>query len=340
LLVIEIRALRVTNVEVSRSGHLMMVPAVEIDGSTIIATGRFVRMAAIKDESFVESGVPRDPVRLVTEVSRSGLGADMLTFPQAIDDRIAHYPYFFEWDNVAAADTTDFNVWWEKLPQSTRKNTRRAARRGVTTSVVTLNEHLALGIKRIYDEAPFRQGRRFWHYGKDAATVLRENSSYLERSEFVATYFDEELIGFMKMVYVGPIARIMQILSCSAHYDKRPMNALLAKGVEICGQRGITHLVYSKFQYGNRSNPQLEEFKTRNGFERLDFPRYYVPLTLRGRAALACRLHRGALEILPSGMISAAVRLRDSINRSRLLKSGHSTAPRQADSTANVAAEQ
>jgi hypothetical protein len=301
------------------------VPAVDIDGSTVIASGRLLRIATIRDESFVESGVPRDPSRLVTEVSRSGLGADLLTFPQGIDDRTPHFPYHFEWDNVAAADTRDFNAWWDRLPQSTRKNSRRAARRGVTTSVVELDERLATGIKQIYDETSVRQGRRFWHYGKDVKTVYRENSSYLDRSDFVATYFDGQLIGFMKMVYVGRTARIMQILSCVAHYDKRPMNALIAKGIEVCSRKGMTHLVYSKFQYGNKANPHLEEFKTRNGFERLDFPRYYVPLTLRGRLALACRLHRGALGILPSGMISVAVRLRNSMNELLLSKPAHSS---------------
>jgi len=277
-------------------------------------------MAMLQDEGFVASGVPRDPGALVADVASSGLGADLLTFSQEIDDRIPHYPYYFEWDNVAAVDATDYDRWWEGLPQSTRKNSRRAARRGVQTSVVELDDCLASGIKAIYDEAPVRQGRRFWHYGKDLETVRRENSSYLDRSEFIGTYCGDELIGFMKMVYVGRIARIMQILSCTAYYDKRPMNALIAKAVEVCARKGMTHLVYSKFQYGNKSNPHLEEFKTRNGFERLDFPRYYVPLTFRGRLALACGAHRGVLGMLPTGAISAMLRLRDATAGLRLAK--------------------
>lgn len=272
-------------------------------------------MATIKDEDFVETGVPRDAEQFIKAVARSGLVADVLAFPQAIDDATPRYPYYFEWDNAAAVDTTNFAAWWNKLPQSTRKNCRRATKRGVTTLVVALDDHLAAAIKRIYDESPLRQGRRFWHYGKDVETVRRENSSYLERSDFLATYFNDELIGFMKIVYVGHVARIMQILSCTAHADKRPINALIAKGVEICSHKGMTHLIYSKFQYGNKSNGQLEEFKTRNGFVRLDFPRYYIPLTLRGRIAVACRLHRGALGLLPRGIISAMLCLRNSVNK-------------------------
>ena len=301
-------------VEVSKSGRLVTVPAVEIDGSTVIASGRFVRIAAIKDESFVESTLPRDPTRLVTEVSRSGLRADLLTFPQEIDDRTPHHKYYFEWDNVAAADTRDFNAWWEKLPQSTRKNSRRAARRGVTTSVVTLDKWLASSIKQIYDETPVRQGRRFWHYGKDIETVWRENSSYLDRSDFIAAYCDEELIGFMKLVYTGRTARIMQILARLSHDDKRPTNVLIARAVELCAQKGMRYLVYSKFQYGNKTNTPLMEFKTRNGFARLDFPRYYVALTLRGKCALAFRLHRGLSEILPARLLGAALQVREVVH--------------------------
>jgi hypothetical protein len=327
------------NVQISRNGRDVTVPSVEIEGTTLVASGRVLRIAAIRDESFVESGVPRDPKRLIAELVASGIGSDLLTFPQAIDDPTPHYPYYFEWDNVAAADTRDFNGWWDRLPQSTRKNSRRAIRRGVTTSTVLLDERLAAGIKQIYDEAPIRQGRRFWHYGKDVETVRRENSSYLDRSEFVGTYFNDELIGFMKMVYVGRIARIMQILSCTAHYDKRPMNLLITKGVEICSRKGITHLVYSKFQYGNKSNPHLEEFKRRNGFERLDFPRYYIPLTVRGRVALGLRLHRGALGILPSGLISVAMHLRNSINRLLLSAPAYSRDSRHANTNVKVAAE-
>jgi hypothetical protein len=304
----------VFRVEVSVNGNPAALPAVEIDDAVVISSGRFPRIAAIKDESFVDAGVPQDPARFVALVSASLLPADIVTFPQQIDDPVPRHPFYYELDNVAAADSSDFARWWEKLPQSTRKNCRRAERRGVVTQVVSLDEQLAQGIKNIYDETPTRQGRRFWHYGKDVQRVLLENSAYLDRSEFVASYSGSELIGFMKIVYVGRVARIMQLLSLVSHYDKRPMNALIAKAVEVCSQRGVSHLVYSKYQYGNKTNTPLMEFKSRNGFDRLNFPRYYVPLTLQGRIAVGCRLHRGALGLLPSGVITNALRMRESLN--------------------------
>ena len=46
--------------------------------------------------------------------------------------------------NSAAIPITNFNDWWEKrLPQETRKNVRRASRRGVTTRVVSMDGVLA-----------------------------------------------------------------------------------------------------------------------------------------------------------------------------------------------------
>jgi hypothetical protein len=106
---------------------------------------------------------------------------------------------------------------------------------------------------------------------------------------------------------------MMQILSKSAHYDKRPMNALLAKAVEVCHQKGVSYLAYSKFTYGNKTNSQIAEFKRRNGFIQMDFPRYYVPLTLRGRIAVGLKLHRGLLGMLPPRLIDLLWRLRSQV---------------------------
>ena len=69
------------------------------------------------------------------------------------------------------------------------------------------------------------------------------------------------------------------------HFDKRPTNALIAKAVEICEQRGFAYLTYCNYVY-NDPDSSLTEFKRRNGFEQVLVPRYYIPLTLQGRIAL------------------------------------------------------
>jgi hypothetical protein len=304
----------VQHLTISIKGASVRVPAITIDGATVIVDGRFPRMASIADEGWVENTVPQDADRFVSAVIDSALPADVLTFTEEIDTSKASHPYYYELDNVAAADTHSFAAWWDKLPQATRKNCRRSKRRGARTEVVRLDDRLAEQIKGIYDESPIRQGRRFWHYGKDVETVKRENSAYLDRSDFIGTYVDDELIAFLKIVYVGRFAKIMQIVAKSSHYDKRPMNALIAKAVEVCSQKGMSHLIYSKFQYGNNASSSMIEFKIRNGFKRLDFPRYYVALTARGRVALACRLHRGLLGMMPAPIIAKLLKMRESVN--------------------------
>jgi hypothetical protein len=209
------------------------------------------------------------------------------------------------------ASTGSYKAWWESLPQPTRKNVRRAAKRGIKVAVVALDEQLVEGIRQIYDETPIRQGRRFWHHGKDLAAIKRENETYPDRSEFLGAYCGDELVGFIKMIYVDQTATIIQILSKNQHQDKRPGNALLAKAVEVCAARGKSFLIYGNYRYeGNEESP-LQEFKRRNGFEEVPFPRYYVPLTIKGRMALQVNVHRGLKNALPAPMIKQIRLLRE-----------------------------
>jgi hypothetical protein len=303
------------NAEIAVRGKTMKVPSVQIDGEMIVVTGRLIKTAAIRDEEFEESGLVQDPRGFVSKVAKSGLRADILTFGQKIYEAAPKHSYPFDWDNAAAACTTSFNSWWENLPQETRKNVRRAAKRGVSVQLATFDENFIRGIKEIYDELPVRQGRRFWHFGKDLETIKRENSTFIDRSEFIGAYYHGELIGFIKFVYVGRVARMMQILSKAAHFDKRPMNALIAKAIEVCQENGVSYLVYSKFTFGNKEKSEFADFKRRNGFVQMNFPRYFIPLTLKGKIALRLNLHRGLLGILPSRLIGWFLQVRSAVLR-------------------------
>jgi hypothetical protein len=89
-----------------------------------------------------------------------------------------------------------------------------------------------------------------------------------------------------------------------------PQNALIAYAVRACASRGIPYLVYSKFDYGHgkKENDGLRDFKERNGFGRVDTPRYYVPLTALGWVAFRLGLHHRMAERVPE---SVASRLRE-----------------------------
>jgi hypothetical protein len=87
----------------------------------------------------------------------------------------------------------------------------------------------------------------------------------------------------------------MQIVSMVGHRDKAPTNALIAQAVRSCVERGIPYLFYSHFAYGKKQRDRLSDFKEHNGFQRVDLPRYYVPLTPIGAIALRLGLHHQRL---------------------------------------------
>ncbi len=78
----------------------------------------------------------------------------------------------------------------------------------------------------------------------------------------------------------------------------------------MCNARGLTHLLYGQYVYDNKRNSPLMEFKRRNGFEQIQCPRYYVPLTLKGQVALALRLQRGWKRLIPGPIVEAGLQLR------------------------------
>jgi hypothetical protein len=155
---------------------------------------------------------------IIQALRQHPLKADIFTFVQKLPYTQPKFDYPVVWDNVAGIPLATFEEWWEKrLSQDTRRNIRLASKRGLIVQAVPFSDELARGIVEIYNETPVRNGRRFWHYGKDFETVKRENSTYPERSQFIAAYSDSELIGFFKMVFVNNVASVLQILSKNRH---------------------------------------------------------------------------------------------------------------------------
>ena len=133
------------------------------------------------------------------------------------------------------------------------------------------------------------------HYGKDFETVKREFSRFLFREEIFGAYLDEELVGFIMLANAGKYANLGQIISKIAYRDLAPNNALLAKAVERCAEKGIPFLTYALWL-----DDGLGNFKRSNGFQRFDLPRYFVPITRKGELALKLGLHRGWKKAVPT----------------------------------------
>ena len=299
-------------IEISVRGRWITVPALDINGKTVIITGRWLKTAAVHDDEWSE-GELEDPegfIRTLKERELPNLRADLFTFAQKLPATGAKYRYPMEWDNIAAIRLTSFTDWWARVPQETRKNTRRSTRRGVAVTIRELDDDLIAGIVAINNESAVRQGARFPHYGKSHDAVKKDYLSFLDRSEFICAHSGNELIGVMKMVYCGSVAAILQLLSKKSHYDKRPSNAIIATAIERCEKRRVSYVTYGKYRYGNQGKTSLMEFKARNGFEAIPVPRYYIPLTARGKIGMMFRLHRDLVEVAPELAVRFAVNLR------------------------------
>ena len=80
------------------------------------------------------------------------------------------------------------------------------------------------------------------------------------------------------------------------HRKVASTNALIAKAVEVCAEKQAPYLVYGSIDYGKKGSTSLADFKRHNGFEKINLPRYYVPLTLKGRIALNSNFHKGLIK--------------------------------------------
>jgi hypothetical protein len=291
-------------------GKPVTVPSVNIEGRTVLATGTWLNVATVQDEELVIGDVVPNPESFVAKLKHSGLGVDLLTFIQTPPDVVPRYPYYFEWDNFAIMPITSYADWWDhRVEASVRRAVRKASKSGVTVKVADLDDAFIHGICLINDETPIRQGRRFWHYRKSQDEVRSENTTYPGRNLFLGAYYDNELIGYMRLIFSGELASTVQILSMMKHYDKRPQNALIARAVEECAGRGIRHLMYCNYVYRDPAS-SLTEFKRRNGFEKVQFPRYYVPLTVKGDFALRLGFHHRLSDRIPLTLLRRLVSMR------------------------------
>lgn len=286
----------------------MMSNSMLIENNEIIIEGKMLKIASFKSEWYK---VIDNQISTIDALKRDNNGVDIFTFVQKPPETTPKYDYYMERENAAVIQIISFNHWWtEQTTKNNRKRVRKAQNRGVEVKLAEFNDEFVQGIIDIYNESPIRQGRRFWHYGKDFETVEKENSTFLERSDFIGAYYNNELVGFIKLVYTGKCADMMQIISKIACHDKYVTNALIAKAVEICDKKKIQYLIYGNFFYGKKETDTLTIFKTRNGFQKIDFPRYYIPLTLKGKIALKLHLHHHLTEMLPKSIIIPLLNIR------------------------------
>lgn len=231
---------------------------------------------------------------------------DIFSFWQRLPELEPRYPFYTECESIAALPVTSFDHWWTKqISSRTRNLIRKAQKEGLEVRETAYDDDFVRGMTDIFNEVPVRQGRAFWHYGKDFETVKRQFSRFIFREAMIGAYYRGEMIGFIMLGDAGRYTLIGQIISKLEHRDKATNNALIAKAVELCEQKRSPYLVYLQW-----SDTSLAEFKRRCGFREMRVPRYFVPLTVKGKLALKVGLHRGWKDALPSRIKNPAKKLR------------------------------
>jgi Acetyltransferase (GNAT) domain len=259
---------------------------IELGNRKIAIEGRIPRIAKLDQEWYEDI---ESPERLISDLRKFEPRPDILTFWQRLPELQRKYPYFMEVDSIAALPIKSYPFWLEKqIDAAARNKIRKAQKRGVIVKRATFDDEFVRGMASIFNETPIRQGRRFLHFGKNFETIKSQFSRFLFREELFGAYLDSELVGFIMLADAGRYAFLGQIISKVARRDLAPNNALLAKAVERCAEKGVPYLAYASWL-----DDGLGDFKRSNGFQRFDLPRYFVPLTQRGKLALSVRLHRG-----------------------------------------------
>lgn len=275
-----------------------------ISHNHIIVTGKFIKTARLKEEWYIDI---EDPENIIRQIKALNIKADLLTIWQRPPETIPKYNYYIEWESLAVLPIKSYKEWFEKqIDSKTRNLVRKAQKKGVDIKMVNFDDEFVKGLTRIFNETPVRQGKPFWHYGLDATSVKNIFSRNLNREDVIGAYYNDDLIGFIMMANAGKYSMLTQILSKIEHRDKSPNNALIAKAVEICENKKIPYLIYAYWPKGS-----LADFKRNNGFEEIKFPRYYIPLTIKGIISLKLKIHHGIKGILPEIIIERLFILRN-----------------------------
>ncbi len=279
----------------------------EVCGKDVRIRGKFLRIGYIDGDKY---NFPEDPEAFVGALRKCGKRIDLFTFMQRLPDTSPKYSYPMEWDNLALLRVSTFDHWWNHQIRSYPRNrARQAEKKGVVLREIPCDDALFAGICGIYNESPVRQGKAFPHYGMTIEEAREYASTFPDRSIYVGAFVGDTMIGFIKLVMDESrnLACLVHILSMLQHKDKAPTNALIAQAVRVCAERGIGCLVYEKFAYGKKGVDSLSHFKEVNGFERVDLPRYYIPLTPLGRVAFRLGLHQKLVEHMPD-VVAAKLR--------------------------------
>jgi hypothetical protein len=285
-------ALRAFTKETLVNGQPARLKCLEIGGQTFVNSGGPLKILGVEDEWFEDV---LDPVSVVGALAGSKFKPDIFTFWQRLPDTEPKYPFYFELESISVLPIKSYDEWWNKQVKGTTRNmVRKSQKAGVEVREAVYDDEFVRGMTDIFNETPMRQGRRFWHFGKDFETVKEQFARYLFREDLIGAYLGGKLIGFVMLGNAGKFANLGQFISRTDHRDKAVNNAMIAKTVEVCARKQFLFLTY-----GSWAETSLVDFKRHSGFEEVRVPRYFVPLTAKGKIALRFGMHHGWREAVP-----------------------------------------
>jgi hypothetical protein len=274
-------------------GRPATIRCVDLLGHTFGIRGGAITTVSLEDEWFEDLDDPQAVVLALKQ--QLGRSPDLFTFWQRMPNVQPRHGYRVEWEELAVLPIQSYEHWWKnQIKSRVRNQIRKAEKDGLVVKEVPYDDDFVRGMTAIFNESQVRQGRPFWHYGKSFETVKAQFARFVYRERMIGAYHGGELIGFIMLADAGRFGITGQIISSLKHRDKSPNNALIAKAVEVCARQGLAHLIYLYW-----SDDSLAEFKRRCGFGPVAVPRYWVPLTWKGRVALATGLHRGWKALIP-----------------------------------------
>ena len=189
-------------------------------------------------------------------------------------------------ESIGLLHIKSYDDWFKSLG-SRGRFVRQSERNGLKTEIVNIDKNFIKSALAIYNETPVRQGRKYSGYGLTLYEVEKKFSR-MNASEVLGAYLYNELIGLILVEYGDRVASLKSFLSLIGHRDKNPNSALMAATVKRCYEKGYTFLTYGNMGY----NPGLDYFKHSNGFRIFFVPRYYLPLSTKGKLAIRLGVHR------------------------------------------------
>lgn len=248
-----------------------------------------------------------EPERELLSKLRSD-GVDLFTF---IDRDFLRsfkrkYPFHRELENYAIMRINSYDDWWSnRIKKRERQSVKKAEKRGLKVRQAEINEGFLKAVQKVYNETPFREGRRYSGYNQNLQSLKRKFED-IGDSDVLCAYFNSELVGILWITYGDRAAMFRSFVSLLKHRDKCPNNALISEAVRRCSDRGLKFLVYGN-KYG--FIPSLDRFRESQGFCRFPLSRYYVPLTTKGRMAIKLKVHRKLEHSLPLPIERVGLRL-------------------------------